>query len=108
MNLFFEYQKIPYQGSFLEDETERETFKIVLNKLWAERKQFGLTSVYFDEEEHQEQQFFTFYDTFVKAGKYIGTIKYGNETIQILPKILENGTTSYSKIELLEISNKNL
>jgi 5-methylcytosine-specific restriction enzyme subunit McrC len=108
MNLFFEYQKIPYQGSFLENETERETFKIVLDKLWAERKQFGLTSVYFDEEEHQEQQFFTFYDTFVKAGKYIGTIKYGNKTIQILPKILENGTKSYSKIELLEISNKNL
>ncbi len=108
MNLFFEYQKIPYQGSFLKDETERETFKIVLNKLWAERKQFGLTSVYFDEEEHQEQQFFTFYDTFIKAGKYIGIIKYGNETIQILPKILENGTKSCSKIELLEISNKNL
>ena len=108
MNLFFEYQKKPYKGSFLETNAGRETFKSVLNKLWAERKEFGLTSVYFDDDEPPEQQFFTFYDTYIKAGKYIGTIKYGNEIIQILPKTLENGKNTYSKTQLLEIANKNL
>jgi len=108
MNIFFEYEKKDYKGSFLETKTERESFKSVLNKLWAERKQFGLTSIYFDDDNQTEQQFFSFYDSYIKAGKYIGTIKYGNEVIQILPKILENGSKKYSKVELLEISNKNL
>ena len=54
MNLFFEYQKKPYKGSFLETNAGRETFKSVLNKLWAERKEFGLTSVYFDDDETRE------------------------------------------------------
>lgn len=108
MNIFFEYEKKDYKGSFLETKTERESFKSVLNKLWAERKQFGLTSVYFDDDNQTEQQFFSFYDSYIKAGKYIGSIKYGNEVIQILPKILENGSKKYSKVDLLEISNKNL
>jgi 5-methylcytosine-specific restriction enzyme subunit McrC len=108
MNIFFEYQKKKYKGSFLESEKERDTFKSVLNKLWSERKQFGLTSVYFDDDEGSEQQFFSFYDTYIKAGKYIGTIKYGNNTIQIIPKTLEQGLKKYSESELIEISNKNL
>jgi 5-methylcytosine-specific restriction enzyme subunit McrC len=108
MNIFFEYQTKYYQGSFLENKTERETFKSVLNKLWVDRKQFGLTSVYFDEENQTEQQFFTFYDTYIKAGKYIGTIKYGDTIIQILPKTLENGSKKYSETALLEVANKNL
>ena len=54
MEVFFEYQKKNYKGSFLEKKEERDTFKSVLNKLWAERKQFGLTSVYFDDDsKHQ-------------------------------------------------------
>lgn len=109
MVIFFEYQKKKYSDSFLKSEKERKLFKSVLNKLWAERKQFGLSSVYFDENSKQpEQQFFTFYDDHIKAGKYIGTIKYGKHTIQILPKTLESGKNYYSQIELLEISNKNL
>jgi 5-methylcytosine-specific restriction enzyme subunit McrC len=108
MNIFFEYEKKNYKDSFLETKEERELFKSVLNKLWAERRQFGLTSVYFDDENQTEQQFFTFYDSYIKAGKYIGTIKYGNNTIQVLPKMLENGKNKYEIEELLEISNKNL
>ena len=108
MNIFFEYEKKDYKGSFLETKVERETFKSVLNKLWAERKQFGLTSIYFDDDNQTEQQFFSFYDSYVKAGKYVGTIKYGNEVIQILPKILENGSKKYSTTELLTFANKNL
>ena len=109
MEVFFEYQKKNYKGSFLEKKEERDTFKSVLNKLWAERKQFGLTSVYFDDDKTKtEQQFFSFYDTYIKAGKYIGTIKYGDNTIQIIPKTLENGLNQYSETKILDISNKNL
>ncbi|MDC1395608.1 McrC family protein [Bacteroidia bacterium] len=109
MAIFFEYQKKDYKGSFLESAAEREIFKSVLNKLWAERKQFGLTSVYFDEDEEQtEQQFFSFYDTYVKAGKYIGSIKYGQQTVQIIPKTLEAGLARYSESKLLDLANKNL
>ena len=109
MEIFFEYQKKNYKGSFLEKKEESDTFKSVLNKLWAERKQFGLTSVYFDDDKTKtEQQFFSFYDTYIKAGKYIGTIKYGDNTIQIIPKTLENGLNQYSETKILDISNKNL
>ena len=109
MNIFFEYQKKDYKGSFLESEEERATFKAVLNKLWAERKLFGLTSVYFDDDSKQtEQQFFSFHDTYIKAGNYIGSIKYGGNTVHIIPKTLENGIKKYSETELLKISNKNL
>ena len=109
MEIFFEYQKKKYNDSFLKSEKERELFKSVLNKLWSERKQFGLSSVYFDDNnKHSEQQFFTFYDDHIKAGKYIGAIKYGNQTIQILPKTLESGIKIHSEAEILEISNKNL
>ena len=67
MSVFFEYQKKDYKGSFLESKEERATFKSVLNKLWTERKQFGLTSVYFDNDSKQtEQQFFAFHDTYIK------------------------------------------
>ena len=109
MEVFFEYQKKNYKGSFLEKKEERDTFKSVLNKLWAERKQFGLTSVYFDDDSKQtEQQFFSFYDTYIKAEKYIGTIKYGDNTIQIISKTLETGLKKYAELDLLDISNKNL
>jgi 5-methylcytosine-specific restriction enzyme subunit McrC len=109
MNIFFEYEKIEYKDSFLKNDQERIAFKSVLNKLWAERNQFGLTSVYFEDDNTQtEQQFFSFYDTYFKAGKYIGTIKFGDEIIQILPKTLIKGTDKYSKKEILDISNKNL
>ena len=109
MNIFFEYEKIEYKYSFLKNDQERIAFKSVLNKLWAERNQFGLTSVYFEDDNTQtEQQFFSFYDTYFKAGKYIGTIKFGDEIIQILPKTLIKGTDKYSKKEILDISNKNL
>ena len=109
MNVFFEYQKKDYKGSFLESKEERATFKSVLNKLWAERKEFGLTSVYFDDDSKQaEQQFFSFHDTYIKAGNYIGSIKYGDNTVHIIPKTLENGVKKYSETELIEISNKNL
>jgi 5-methylcytosine-specific restriction enzyme subunit McrC len=107
-NIFFEYAKKNYKGSFLESASERELFKNVLNTLWNERNQFGLTSVYFENENQSEQQFFSFYDTYVKAGKYIGTIKYGNNVIHILPKTFENGAKKYSADQLLEMSNKNL
>ena len=109
MSVFFEYQKIDYKDSFIESKEERDTFKSVLNKLWTERKSFGLTSVYFDNDSKQtEQQFFSFHDTYFKAGNYIGSIKYDDKTVQIIPKILENGVNKYTKSELLEISNKNL
>ena len=109
MSVFFEYQKKDYKGSFLESKEERATFKSVLNKLWTERKQFGLTSVYFDDDSKQtEQQFFSFHDTYIKAGNYIGSIKYGDNTVQIIPKTLENGVKKYTESELVEISNKNL
>jgi 5-methylcytosine-specific restriction enzyme subunit McrC len=109
MNIFFEYQKKNYKGSFLESKEERDIFKAVLNKLWSERKQFGLAAVYFDEDKKQtEQQFFSFYDTYLKAGNYIGTIKYGDKTVHIIPKTLEYGSKQYSKSALLDISNKNL
>jgi 5-methylcytosine-specific restriction enzyme subunit McrC len=106
MDIFFEYEKKEYKDSFLKSEIERESFKSVLNKLWAERKQLGFSSVYFEDENQTEQQFFTFYDTGIKAGKYIGTIKYGDEIIQIIPKTLKN--SKYTENQLLEISNKNL
>ena len=109
MNIFFEYEKKQYKGSFLESAVERESFKKVLNSIWKERNHFGLTSIYFDDEEDlSEQQFFSFYDTYVKAGKYIGTIKYGNNVIHILPKTFENGKKKYSTEQLLEMTNKNL
>lgn len=109
MEVFFEFQKKKYVDCFLKSEKERELFKSVLNKLWSKRKQFGLSSVYFDDNNKQsEQQFFTFYDDHIKAGKYIGAIKYGNHTVQILPKILESGKKNHTETELLEISNKNL
>ena len=109
MSIFFEYQKKDYEGSFLESTAEREIFKSVLNKLWAERKQFGLTSVYFDDgEDGSEQQFFFFYDTYVKAGKYIGSIKYGQQIVQIIPKTLEAGLDRRSVSQLLDLANKNL
>ncbi len=106
--IFFEYEKKNYKGSFLESVTERELFKNVLNKLWNERNQFGLTSVYFENENQTEQQFFSFYDTYFQVGRYIGNIKYGNTIVQILPKTFENGIKKYSTDELLEMSNKNL
>ena len=108
MNIFFEYEKKHYNGSFLESDVERESFKKVLNSIWKERNQFGLASVYFEDEDHTEQQFFSFYDTYVQAGKYIGCIKYGNNVIHMMPKTLENGKGKYSTSQLLEMSNKNL
>ena len=109
MNIFFEYEKKQYKGSFLDSPEDREEFEKVLNSIWKERKHFGLTSLYFDDEEDlSEQQFFSFYDTYVKAGKYIGTIKYGNNVIHILPKTFENGKKKYSTEQLLEMTNKNL
>lgn len=107
MGIFFEYEKKEYKDSFLKTDLEkRESFKALLNKLWIERKKTGLTSIYFEDENQTEQQFFTFYDTGIKAGKYIGAIKFGEDIIQILPKTLKN--SKYTKSQLLEISNKNL
>jgi 5-methylcytosine-specific restriction enzyme subunit McrC len=111
MNLFFEYQKKDYKSlSFLEKPEDRATFKSILNKLWTERKKFGLTSVYFDDDSKQtEQQFFSFHDTYIKAGNYIGSIKYGENAIHVIPKILKKGlNNNYTESELLNISNKNL
>ena len=114
MNVFFEYQKKDYKDSFLESKQERATFKSVLNKLWTERKQFGLTSVYFDDDSKQtEQQFFSFHDTYIKAGNYIGTIQLDDEQINILPKVFysegnnyDNGLDlSYCYEPLLKLSN---
>ena len=66
---FFEYQKRDYSEVGLSKQADRDEFKEVLSVLWRERKTFGLTSVFFDDENAAEQQFFTFYDEKIKAGK---------------------------------------
>ena len=66
---FFEYQKRDYSEVGLSKQADRDEFKEVLSVLWRERKAFGLTSVFFDDENAAEQQFFTFYDEKIKAGK---------------------------------------
>ena len=86
---FFEYQKRSYAEVGLSDRTHLKNFKEVLNTLWKERHSFGLTSVFFEDEKANEQQFFTFYESHIKANKYIGSIKYGDKEFHILPKIFE-------------------
>ena len=77
--------------------------------LWKERKSFGLTSVFFDDENASEQQFFTFYESKLKAGKYIGSIKYGDKKFQILPKIFFKKNQSKEEwISTKEKSNRTL
>ena len=108
MELFFEYQKRNYSELFFLNTIEkRQEFKNVLNCLWTKRKQFGLTSVYFTED-ISEQQFFTFYDNCIKANNYIGTIKFGENTVQILPKIFQQKNEKLSKNELLFLVNSNV
>lgn len=108
MELFFEYQKRNYLDiPFLKTIEGRLEFKAVLNCLWAKRKQFGLTSVYFTED-NTEQQFFTFYDNYIKANNYIGTIKFGENTVQILPKIFQQNNVKLDENELLIIVNSNI
>ena len=46
-----------------------------------------LNFVFFEDEKETEQQFFTFYENKIKAGNYIGSIKYKDRQFQILPKI---------------------
>lgn len=108
MELFFEYQKRNYSELFFLNTIEkRQEFKNVLNCLWTKRKQFGLTSVYFTED-ISEQQFFTFYDNCIRANNYIGTIKFGEHTVQILPKIFQQKNEKLSKSELLFLVNSNV
>ena len=61
---FFEYQKRLYTDTDvgLADQADRDELEEVLNVLWKERKSFGLTSVFFDEEKATEQQFFSFHN----------------------------------------------
>jgi 5-methylcytosine-specific restriction enzyme subunit McrC len=92
---------------FLRSIEGRQEFKAVLNCLWSNRKQFGLTSVYFTED-ISEQQFFTFYDNCIKANNYIGTIKFGENTVQILPKIFQHNPDKISEDQLLILVNSNL
>lgn len=101
---FFEYQKRDYSEVGLSKQADRDEFKEVLNVLWKERKTFGLTSVFFDDEKATEQQFFTFYDKKIKAGKYIGSIKYGDKQFQVLPKIFSK--ENQSEEELLNTKEK--
>lgn len=92
MELFFEYQNKHYSKLlFLKESRARQRFKSVLKLLWNERTKYGLNT-YFNEDENSdnpEQQFFTFFDNKLQAGKYVGVIKYDNKAIQILPKIFE-------------------
>ena len=101
---FFEYQKRDYSEVGLSKQADRDEFKEVLNVLWKERKTFGLTSVFFDDEKATEQQFFTFYDKKIKAGKYIGSLKYGDKQFQVLPKIFSK--ENQSEEELLNTKEK--
>lgn len=108
MNIYFENEKKSYSRTFLELHAEREKFKRVLDQIWQNRNQYGLMSIYGENDSFTEQQLFSFHDTYVVVGNYIGTIKYEDTVIHILPKILENGKVRFSELELLEISNKNL
>ena len=106
---FFEYQKREYSKVGLNKQADRDEFKEVLSVLWRERKTFGLTSVFFDDENATEQQFFTFYDEKIKAGKYIGSIKYGDKQFQVLPKIFSKENQSEEEIlNTKEKSNRTL
>ena len=106
---FFEYQSRLYSEVGLSDQPDRDEFKEVLNVLWKERQSFGLTSVFFDDEKATEQQFFTFYDKKIKAGKYIGSIKYGDKQFQVLPKIFfSNNQSKEERLHAKEISNRTL
>ncbi|HQP76119.1 MAG TPA: hypothetical protein PL069_01860 [Saprospiraceae bacterium] len=91
--LFYEHEKIPYDSIRLfAKPSSRERLKAVLSKLWYERNRYGLPETIGEEygPEIPEQQFFTFYDTYAKAGNYVGVIRYDDITIQILPKIFES------------------
>jgi len=108
---FFEYQKRHYSDVEvgLHNQHDRDEFKEVLDFLWKERKSYGITSVFFEDENATEQQFFTFYDNKIKAGNYIGSIKYKDRQFQILPKIFSK--ERQSKIEELnakENSNRTI
>ena len=109
MSDFYEYEKKSYSQVGLSNVTDRQEFKEVLDLLWKARKSFGLTSVFFEDEKSTEQQFFTFYEKSIKAGKYIGSIKYGNKQFHVLPKIFSKENQSKEeKLEAKEKSNRTL
>lgn len=109
---FFEYQKRNYSDVEvgLHNQHDRDEFKEVLDFLWKERKSYGISSVYFEEDDATEQQFFTFYDNKIKAGKYIGSIKYKDKQFHILPKIFskQDWQSKVEKSNAKENSNRTI
>jgi len=106
---FYEHESIPYDNCRLFNNIHtRERLKSILSKIWNERNQYGITRAHSsnDSDDWTEQQFFTFYESFAKVGKYTGVIKYENVTVQVLPKIFES--PHYCKEETIVASNAHL
>ena len=109
MTILFEHQKIPYENTFLDSTEERNDFKKTLQFLWETRKMYGLAAPYFDySPSESRQQFFSFYDSGFAADKYIGTIKFADETIHVLPKFLKGAQGSLTEDQLLSMAGRNL
>ena len=105
---FFEFQKRAYVDVGLSDIGDRNDFKEVLDTLWRQRRSFGMTSVFFEDEKETEQQFFTLYENHIKAGKYIGSIKHGDKEFHILPKIFETKQGEVIGQHVKRISNRTM
>jgi len=88
---FFEYEKKKYSAlPFITDDPDSHAqLKDILQQIWNERKNFGLSRFYEADDESKEQQFFTFYDNGIKAGKYVGEIRFKGYSLIVIPKVLE-------------------
>lgn len=109
MPYFFEHQKKDYSSVGLSNDDGSITeFKKALELLWKRRKSFGLTSVYFEDEDNSEQQFFKFNLNTIQAGKYIGSIKFGEQQFHIIPKIFQDDHSKNEDHEYIEQSNRTI
>jgi 5-methylcytosine-specific restriction enzyme subunit McrC len=94
---FRKYKDLP----FLEDQIKKSDFKKFLDKLWQERNIFSLLPVNREvDDDRGIQQFFSFTDDGISAGKYFGLIKYGDNSIQVLPKIFQNSKIKDNQQEI--------
>lgn len=102
---FRRYEDIP----FLDEKDTRNAFKEKLNKLWEERKTYGLITSSKEELEIQNnQQFFRFYDEGIVGGKYFGIVKFGDNLIQILPKIFQDSFKPQNHKEISACANAHI
>jgi len=102
---FRSYKDIP----FLNETDKQKAFKDKLIKLWEERNTYGL--IFSSEEESNKkssQQFFSFDDEGITAGKYFGLVKFGDNLIQILPKIFQDSPKPNNHKEISACANAHI